>query len=70
MITIESVDSYCTGCVYYPPNLPETAYAPDDYRMLQARTCAFDFRPADSECAVTRKTSCALVDLQGGGQNT
>ncbi len=55
---------HCAGCVYYPPNLPEHAYPEDDYRMLQAKTCSFDYRPLDDNCRVTRKTSCSLVDLE------
>ena len=52
------------GCVYYPPNLPETAYSAEDYRMLQAKSCSFDYQPEDDCCNVTRKTSCSLVDLE------
>ena len=56
-------DEHCEVCVYYPPNLPVTAYAEADYRMLQEKACAFDFQPQDEHCQVTRKTSCSLVDL-------
>ncbi|MDJ0807940.1 MAG: hypothetical protein QNJ78_14055 [Gammaproteobacteria bacterium] len=55
---------HCMGCVYYPPNLPVQAYAEDDYRMLLAKPCSFDFQPGDRDCDQTRKTSCALVDLK------
>lgn len=55
----------CLGCVYYPPNLPRSAYSEIDYRMLQQKTCSFDHRPGGQNCTATRKTSCALVDLQG-----
>ena len=54
---------HCFGCVYYPPNLPPNAYAPDDYNMLQKKSCSFDFLPGDEPCMETRKTSCSLVDL-------
>lgn len=54
----------CFGCVYYPPNLPPSAYDEDDYRMLQEKSCSFDFNPDDQHCQETRKTSCSLVDLQ------
>lgn len=57
-------NEHCFGCVYFPPNLPEQAYSADDYRMLQAKRCSFDYRPHDSNCAVSRKTSCSLVDLE------
>ena len=65
MINGEGVHEHCIGCVYFPPNLPEGAYPADDYRMLQAKRCSFDYEPCDSNCAVTRKTSCSLVDLEG-----
>ena len=54
---------YCIGCVYYPPNLPQHAYAEDDWAMLQARTCAFEHLPRTQDCQANRKTSCSLVDL-------
>lgn len=54
----------CIGCVYYPPNLPATAYTEEDYRMLQARACSFDHHPGDEGCRGSRKTSCSLVDLE------
>ena len=59
----EDINEHCLACVYYPPNLPEHAYAPEDYRMLGARHCSFDYQPADGDCRATRKTSCSLVDL-------
>ena len=61
---------HCLGCVYYPPNLPASAYAEEDYRMLQAKTCSFDHHPGDEGCRTTRKTSCSLVDLEHLKQNT
>lgn len=64
MYETECVNEHCIGCVYFPPNLPEQAYAEEDYRMLQAKSCSFDYQPADEACAVTRKTSCSLVDLE------
>ena len=63
MYESEDRNEHCLGCVFYPPNLPEHAYAPEDYRMLQAKRCSFDCRPADENCRATRKTSCSLVDL-------
>ena len=56
-------EELCFGCVYYPPNLPPKAYAPEDWGMLQARQCSFEHRPGDTECLTTRKTSCSLIDL-------
>ena len=58
----------CLGCVYYPPNLPERAYAQEDYQMLQTKHCSFDHSPGDEACRLTRKTSCSLVDLQATRQ--
>ncbi len=55
---------YCTMCVFYPSNLPAGAYSADDYRMLQAKSCCFDFEPGDRDCEQTRKTSCSLLDLE------
>lgn len=56
-------DPLCPSCVYFPPNLPEAKYPPEDWRELQAKQCAFDFSPGSGECLATRKTSCSLVDL-------
>ena len=64
MYETEPVSEHCAGCVYFPPNLPEQAYTSEDYRMLQAKNCSFDFQPTDRNCVVTRKTSCSLVDLE------
>ena len=51
----------CGGCVYYPPNLPQGAYAAADWALLQALACSFDYRVDSPECRAVRKTSCALV---------
>ena len=59
-----SMSEHCVGCVYYPPNLPPNAYPPEDYNMLRAKSCSFDFLPGDEHCVETRKTSCSLVDLE------
>ena len=48
----------------YPANLPPGAYSAEDYRMLQQKSCSFDFLPGDEHCAQTRKTSCSLVQLK------
>jgi hypothetical protein len=56
-------DLYCTGCVLYPPNLPEQAYSESDWSMLQAMACSLDLLAGSSECQASRKTRCNLVDL-------
>ena len=61
---------HCAGCVYYPPNLPPAAYPAEDYRILQKKSCCFDFMPMDQGCKHTRKTSCLLVDLEQLKQHT
>lgn len=70
MNTTDPDSEHCLGCVYYPPNLPSSAYSEADYRMLQAKTCPFDHRPGDEGCRATRKTSCSLVDLKHLQPNT
>jgi hypothetical protein len=57
-------NALCGGCVYYPPNLPATAYSEADYQGLQQKCCSYDYQPGDQDCQQTRKTSCAIVDLQ------
>jgi hypothetical protein len=59
----QTINEYCAGCVYYPPNLPAHAYPEQDYEMLQQKSCSFDYLPEDENCQITRKTSCSLVDL-------
>ncbi len=54
----------CLGCVYYPPNLPPHAYDKEDWDMLQAQTCSFEYQPGDAGCQATRKTACSLVNLE------
>ena len=58
----EASARHCTTCVFYPPNLPVSAYSEDDYRMLQAKSFCFDHQPGDGSCVQTRKTSCSLLD--------
>ncbi|TDY00625.1 hypothetical protein EDC23_2129 [Thiohalophilus thiocyanatoxydans] len=58
------VNALCGGCVYYPPNLPATAYSEADYRELQKKSCSYDHQPGDQNCQQTRKTHCSLFDLQ------
>ena len=62
--TPDTRSEHCTGCVFYPPNLPAQAYPAEDYAMLMRKRCSFDFHPADEGCRQTRKTSCALLDLE------
>lgn len=63
-LTIQNAHEDCLGCVYFPPNLPANAYPEEEFRLLQQKSCSFDFLPRDSDCAQTRKTSCSLVDLE------
>ena len=58
------VDEICQLCVYMPSNLPVSAYSTEDYRMLQAKDCAYDFVPGSDECSEMRKTSCSIVDMK------
>lgn len=60
----EQDNQHCLSCVYYPPNLPPAAYSKDDFALLQAKSCSFDYYPHDSDCLLTRKTSCSLVNLE------
>ncbi len=60
---------HCLGCVYYPPNLAPSAYAVEDYKMLQEKSCCFDHRPGEHACRETRKTSCSLIDMKQAQQN-
>ncbi len=60
----EELATYCGGCVYYPPNLPETFYSAEDYQELQQKRCSYDHSPGDNNCLATQKTSCSIVDLQ------
>ena len=62
-IAPSAIHEHCTGCVYFPPNLPQNAYSEDDFQMLQQKSCSFDYQPQDENCKTTRKTSCSLVDL-------
>lgn len=57
-------EALCSGCVYYPPNLPPNAYSLEDWVVLQARSCSFEQKPGDTDCLATRKTSCSLVNLE------
>ena len=59
-----NIEDHCFGCVYFPPNLPETAYPADDYALLQQKNCSYDHEPGDEHCQSTRKTSCSVVDLE------
>ena len=57
------IKTYCLGCVYHPPNLPQNAYSEADWTMLQTRICSFEHAPGTEHCLASRKTSCSLVDL-------
>lgn len=60
----ELIEQWCAGCVYYPPNLPRSAYDEASWQELQAKQCAYDCRPGGDQCRIWRKTSCSLVDLE------
>jgi hypothetical protein len=59
----------CSMCVYFPPNLPEGKYPPEDWLELQKKSCSFDYIPGDADCLASRKTSCSLVDLGSPGSD-
>ena len=60
----ENINELCAGCVYFPQNLPEQAYPADDWKLLQQKSCSFDYAPDDSDCRLSRKTSCSIVDMK------
>ena len=60
---LDTPGELCFGCVYFPPNLPRHAYAQEDWEMLQARDCSFEYQPGGGGCLAARKTSCSIVDL-------
>lgn len=60
----EELATYCGRCVYFPPNLPEAFYSPEDYQALQEKSCSYDHSPGDKNCLATQKSSCSIVDLQ------
>jgi len=60
---MENNKQICHGCVYYPPNLPESLYSEDDWDLLQSKECSFDTSPGESLCESMRKGSCPLVSL-------
>jgi len=63
--TDPETEALCSGCVYWPPNLPRNAYAEADWQELQAMACSYDCTPGGEACLAARKTSCSLVDLGG-----
>ena len=64
-------EALCSGCVYFPGNLPAHAYAKEDYDLLQSKACSYDLIPGGPVCQQTRKTSCSIVDLtQANNQNS
>ncbi|HEY9200100.1 MAG TPA: hypothetical protein VIQ81_00770 [Gammaproteobacteria bacterium] len=62
--SLNEIEDHCLGCVYYPPNLPASAYSETDYNELQQKSCSFDYQPYDQDCQQARRTSCSIVDLQ------
>ena len=65
---MDSLKTPCSGCVYYPPNLPQDLYSEEDWGLLQSKTCSYDARPGDSMCEAMRKNSCSLLSLDGKKQ--
>ena len=57
------IEEHCLGCVFYPPNLPQSAYTPADWQELQAMDCSLEHTPGSAGCLASRKTSCSLLDL-------
>ena len=60
---MEEKEQICLGCVYYPPNLPESLYSKEDWTLLQGKECSFDAILGDGMCETMRKGSCSLVSL-------
>ena len=60
----DGIQTWCSGCVYHPPNLPRSAYDETAWQELQDKTCAYDCAPGGAQCLTWRKTSCSLVDLE------
>jgi len=63
-MTVKTKQALCSMCVYLPENLPAVAYSGEDYAMLQAKDCSYDFIAGSKECMETRKTSCSVVDME------
>jgi len=54
----------CSGCVYYPPNLPKDQYSEEDWELVRNKNCSYDASPGDSMCNSMRRNSCRLVSLK------
>ncbi len=61
---MKAVSGLCELCVYYPPNLPASAYSSEDYALLQSKSCSYDFDAGSDACQQMRKTSCSIVDMK------
>jgi hypothetical protein len=59
----ENAKEMCKGCVYYPPNLPQSLYSDEDWELIQSKECSFDAEPGDGMCDSFRKGACKLVSL-------
>ena len=56
----------CKSCVYYFKNLPKSAYPEEEWKVIEELQCSIDAKPGDDLCKIFRKSSCSLVNLEGG----
>lgn len=56
----------CKTCVYWVENLPREAYPEEEWEVLKSMRCSIDAKPGDKLCRDFRKSSCSIVNLNGG----
>ncbi len=56
----------CKTCVYYFKNLPKEVYPEEEWKVIEELECSIDAEPDDDLCKVFRKSSCSIVNLEGG----
>jgi len=56
----------CKGCVYYVKNLPKNMYPEEEWEILKSMECSVGAEPGDKLCEAFRKSSCRLLNLEGG----
>ncbi len=61
--------SLCRSCVYYVKNLPKELYPEDEWEKLERLECSIEASPGDEICNTFRKSSCSLIDLDGGSES-